>query len=135
MDGVKIERPLENRDDRSLQIVIGNLLRIGVLLSSAIVLFGGLLVLIQNGHHQIDFTAFKPEQTFYTSIGTIVQGISEFNGYAIVQLGVFLLILTPIARLVFSVIGFLVEKDYLYVAIGLLVIGIISLSFYLDIAH
>jgi uncharacterized membrane protein len=44
---------------------------------------------------------------------------------AIVQLGVLLLIATPIARVIFAAIGFAVERDRLYVAISLAVLAVL----------
>jgi len=39
-----------------------------------------------------------------------------------------MLIATPIARILFSVLAFLLEKDYLYVGITLIVLGVIVFS-------
>ena len=58
----------------------------------------------------------------------IWQGVLENRGMNIIQLGVVLLIATPIIRIVFSVIAFLLEKDYLYVFLTLIVLGIITYS-------
>jgi len=50
------------------------------------------------------------------------------TGVDIIQLGVVLLIATPIARILFSVFAFTVEKDYLYIVITLIVLGVILFS-------
>jgi uncharacterized membrane protein len=47
----------------------------------------------------------------------------------LIQLGLFVLIATPIARILFSVFGYLFEKDYLYVVITLLVLIVILWNF------
>ena len=46
-----------------------------------------------------------------------------------IALGLLLLILTPIARIVFSIFGYLLEKDYLYVSITLFVLAVILWNF------
>lgn len=44
------------------------------------------------------------------------------------QLGVLLLIATPVARVLFSFFAFLMEKDYLYVFITFIVLAILVFS-------
>ncbi|MBO9635732.1 MAG: DUF1634 domain-containing protein, partial [Chitinophagaceae bacterium] len=46
----------------------------------------------------------------------------------IIQIGVLILIATPIARIIFSIIGFIKEKDVLYIGITLFVLGVIIAS-------
>jgi uncharacterized membrane protein len=43
-------------------------------------------------------------------------------------LGVILLIATPIARVVFAVVGFALERDRLYVAVSLTVLAVLMAS-------
>jgi uncharacterized membrane protein len=44
------------------------------------------------------------------------------NPLGLIQLGLLLLIATPVARVVFSVAGFAIERDWMYVVITLLVL-------------
>jgi uncharacterized membrane protein len=48
----------------------------------------------------------------------------------LIQLGLLLLIATPVARVVFTVFAFFMERDYTYVAVSLLVLGILLLGFF-----
>ncbi len=121
--------------DQDVQVVLGTLLRVGVIVSTAIVFLGGLLFIAQHHHQVVSFHDFKPEDTKFSSIAEIFKGLRTLDGLAIVQFGVLLLIFTPIARVVFSIFSFLMEKDYMYVVIGLIVLGVIITSLYLDIAH
>jgi len=50
------------------------------------------------------------------------------NSAAIIQAGVILLIATPVARVVFAVIGFAIERDRLYVAVSLTVLAVLMAS-------
>ena len=52
----------------------------------------------------------------------------HLHGKSIIQFGLLLLIATPIARVMFSVVGFAVERDYLYVALTLIVLGVLLYS-------
>lgn len=118
--------------ERDMELFIGKLLRYGVMLSCGITLFGGLIYLIQN--HGLSIAHYKPvpdDQPFpgvdhyLRELTTILPRVLDLDGAAIIQLGVCVLIATPILRVAFSVIGFLIEKDYMYVVITLIVLFII----------
>lgn len=121
--------------DKDVQLILGTLLRVGVLISTGIVLIGGIVFLVSNPNQQVSFEHFKPENTQFSSITEIIIGLKTFDGLAIIQFGVLLLIFTPIARVVFSIFSFLIERDYMYVVIGLIVLCVIITSLYLDVAH
>lgn len=121
--------------DKDVQVILGTLLRVGVLISTSIVLIGGIVFLSAHTNEVVSFENFKPEETKFSSVANIFLGLRTFDGLAIIQFGVLLLIFTPIARIVFSIFSFLMEKDYMYVLIGLIVLCIIIASLYLDVAH
>ena len=60
----------------------------------------------------------------------IVRGALGMSGRAIIQLGLLLLIATPVARVLFSAIAFALEHDYVYVFITLIVLGILLYSLF-----
>ena len=121
--------------DKDVQQLLGTLLRIGVLVSSGVILLGGIVFFSTQTNETVSFANFNPEQTKFSSISAIFEGLKTFDGLAIIQFGVLLLIFTPIARVVFSIFSFLIEKDYMYVAIGIIVLCVIITSLYLDVAH
>lgn len=121
--------------DKDVQLILGTLLRVGVLVSTAIVIIGGIVFLSTQTNHIVSFENFKPEQAKFSSVAEIFKGLKTLDGLAIIQFGVLLLIFTPIARVVFSIFSFLMEKDYMYVLIGVIVLCVIITSLYLDIAH
>jgi uncharacterized membrane protein len=114
--------------DTDMQAIIGWVLRLGVFISMLVVFFGGILYLYRHGHAIADHSVFKGVPAFLQSGGSIINGILTFRGQAIIQAGIILLIATPIIRVIFSAIGFILEKDYLYVGITLLVLTIIFIS-------
>ena len=104
------------------------LLRAGVLGSATLVALGGALYLMQHGnepsdHHQISGCA--PE---LRGFGGILQVCIREQGPALIQLGLVLLILTPVARVAFLVAAFTLERDWTYVAITLIVLAILIYS-------
>ena len=121
--------------DKDVQVILGTLLRVGVIVSTAVVLLGGIIFLTNQSSQTVSFSEFKPEKVKFSSVAEILSGLKTFDGLAIIQFGVLLLIFTPIARVVFSIFSFLMEKDYMYVLIGIIVLCVIITSLYLDIAH
>lgn len=118
-------------DQRDVELYIGKLLRYGVMLSCGITLVGGVFYLFQHHGAQADYSPIPDDQPFpgvdhyLRELSTIWPRVLELDGAAIVQLGVCVLIATPIIRVAFSAVAFLIEKDYMYVVITLIVLGII----------
>jgi uncharacterized membrane protein len=115
--------------DQDLERIIGQLLRYGVLLSSLVVLAGGTVYLIRHGLEKPAFGSFKGEPEKMRNPLPMWKAIIHGEGRPLIALGLLLLILTPIARILFSVAGYLMEKDYLYVCITLFVLAVILWNF------
>ncbi len=124
-----------NIEDKDIQVILGTLLRAGVIISMSIVLFGGVIFLFHNKGVITDYKVFKPELGKFSSIAAIFRGVLTFKGDAIVQFGVLMLIFTPVARIVFAVFSFLIERDYLYVLIGIIILAILAISLNGGLAH
>jgi len=114
--------------DKDIQVILGTLLRVGVIASMAVVFVGAVFYLIVYHSYTVDYHKFDPLKTEYSSISAIFQGLSKLDSKAIIQFGTVLLIFTPVTRIVFSIFSFLIERDYLYVVIGLFVLCIILIS-------
>jgi uncharacterized membrane protein len=114
--------------DKDMQVVIGWVLRTGVFLSMTIVIIGGIIYLYRHGHSIVNYSEFKGIPNFIHSFSGIINGILTFRGRAIIQAGIILLIATPVIRVAFSAIGFILEKDYLYTGITFIVLLIIFIS-------
>jgi uncharacterized membrane protein len=114
--------------DADMQVIIGWVLRLGVLISITIVFLGGIIYLWRHGHMLTHYAIFKGVPVFLQTPGGVINGIFNFRGQAIIQAGIILLIATPVMRVIFSAIGFIMEKDYLYMGITLLVLAIIFIS-------
>jgi uncharacterized membrane protein len=117
-----------NIKDKDIQAIIGWILRSGVAVSMFLVIIGGIVFIFRHGHSLPDYKTFKGVPDYIHTIGGILDGIIAFKGQAIIQLGIILLIATPVTRVAFSAVGFLIEKDYLYTAITLIVLLIILAS-------
>jgi uncharacterized membrane protein len=114
--------------DKDIQLILGTLLRVGVIASMSVVFVGAVLYLAVYHSHPVDYSKFDPSKSGYSSFYAIAQGLSKLDSRAIIQFGTVLLIFTPVTRIVFSIFSFLIERDYLYVLIGLFVLCIILIS-------
>ena len=121
--------PRKKITDTDLEKLIGQLLRYGVVLSSLIVAAGGIVYLWRHGRETPQFHVFRGEPDKMRKAGPLFRTIFNGEGRPLIQLGLFVLIATPIFRIVFSVFGYLMEKDYLYVLITLIVLGVILWNF------
>jgi len=118
----------QTRMDQRLEMVIGHTLRIGVLTAAAIVLLGGVLYLLQSGSAVPDYHTFHVAATRSDNLSGIVRNIEALNSLGIIQLGLLVLIATPILRVIFSVVAFALERDTLYVAATLIVLMVLLYS-------
>jgi uncharacterized membrane protein len=117
---------------------ISNLLRGGVLLSIAVVMAGLTFSFI----HHPQYVSSKTALAGLTAAGGVYPHgvrevfvhIREGKGQAIVMLGLLLLIATPVARVALSVVAFALEGDRLYVAVTIVVLTLLLLSFALGAA-
>lgn len=115
-------------DDRRIELMLGNLLRIGVTLAALVVLIGAVIYLNRYAGQPADFSVFRGEARALRSLPTIFGGAMQLHGKSIIQFGLLLLIATPVARVVFSAIGFAIERDYLYVVLTLIVLAVLLYS-------
>lgn len=115
-------------NDRDVENIIGTLLRVGVLLAAAIVMTGGLIFIAHHGWERANYRVFRGEPRDLMEVHGIFRQALSFEGLGIIQLGLILLIATPIARVAFSMIGFAVERDRMYVGFTLLVLAVLLYS-------
>jgi len=117
-------------DDKRTEIIIGVLLRTGVLIAAVVVIFGAIVFLIRHGSSHANYSVFNGAPEELRSPHAILKGALDLSGRATIQFGLLLLIATPVARVVFSAVAFLLEKDYLYVAITLIVLATLLFSLF-----
>lgn len=114
--------------DQRLEIIISVLLRTGVLLSAVVVLLGGICYLSKHGSEQPQYHVFHSAPATYRSFSGVVRQIGPSDCQAVIQFGLLLLILTPVARVIFSLVGFGLERDGTYVVLTSIVLAILLYS-------
>lgn len=122
--------------DTDLQSIIGNVLRYGVWTALSVAGIGGIILFFNKGNETVNFTNFvEKDDNIITVVQNILAGVGQGNGESIIFLGILLLFLTPILRIFLSLLSFFLEKDWLYVFITLIVIGIIVFSVSFGFSH
>src|SRR5271157_1927786 len=117
-----------NWGDLEIEIIISALLRTGVILAAAVVLFGAVVYLAHYGLDAMNYRTFHSDPEFLRSLTGVVRSAIHLDGRAIIQLGLLILIATPVARVAFSAVAFAIEGDYLYVWITLFVLAVLLYS-------
>jgi uncharacterized membrane protein len=108
---------------------MGRMLQIGVTFAALVVLVGGVLYLKQFTGPNPDYRRFHGAPAAYESVHGILLGVSSFDSGSVIALGILLLIATPACRVLFGVVGFSMLGDRFYMAVSVIVLAILVLSF------
>jgi uncharacterized membrane protein len=114
-------------EEREEQI-IGTMLRVGVISAALVVAAGGVLYLWRHGQELPDYSSYHGVPNDLKHPGTILGGVMGGRGRAIIQLGLLLLISTPVFRVAFSVWAFERQRDWAYVWITFFVLSVLVYS-------
>ncbi|OPA74795.1 hypothetical protein BVG16_22870 [Paenibacillus selenitireducens] len=103
------------------ELFVSRVLRIGVLCSGFVILVGILWFLISGD-------SGYPGDVYPTTLMEMFEGAVQGKPFAVMLIGLFLLILTPILRVGITVLVFVKAKDSLYIGITSLVFVILIIS-------
>ncbi|MBW4038545.1 MAG: DUF1634 domain-containing protein [Acidobacteria bacterium] len=115
--------------DHDLDLSVASMLRFGVSLAALVVLIGGVLYLRHPFAPIPDYKQFVAGGPELRTLSGIYDGVKRLNARSIIQLGLVLLIATPVARVVFCVIGFSRQHKPLYIVVSLIVLAVLIYSF------
>ena len=122
---VTIER--ESAEKR-MDEIMGRLLRTGVILAAMFVLAGGIVYVVRHPEPVTDYRVFQGEPEELRTVPGIIHEAQALHGRGLIQFGLLILIATPIARVAFSVAAFLYQRDWIYVAVTVVVLGLLVYS-------
>lgn len=116
---------LKKKGDLEIQDVSAWVLRVGVIVSVLVMLVG-----LAASFHQGWPTVGRMETLrFSTDYLGILKQAARFDGVALIELGIFLLVLTPIMRVASSMIIFAThERDWFYAGVTLAVLALTLIS-------
>ena len=114
--------------DLRIEIIIGGMLRVGVILSCALVALGGIAYLLQYGEQQPAFRTFHGVPEDMRTVAGIFRKAAAHDAKAWIQLGLLILVATPVARVIFAAGAFGAQRDRTYVVITLIVLAILAFA-------
>jgi uncharacterized membrane protein len=114
--------------DERFEGMLGNVLRWGVITAATVVAFGATVFLVRHGSERPLYQIFRGEPADLKTVPGIVGDAWSGRGRGLIQLGLLLLIATPVARVVLSIGIFALQRDRRYVLITLVVLVVLLYS-------
>jgi uncharacterized membrane protein len=120
------------KKESQFSTVIGLVLRYGVVASVAIVSVGSVLLFVEGstGYYPLTTAAqlFDRSNRFLIGAAPLAQGVLSAKPYAIIELGLLVLLATPMARVFVSIFLFMEERRYAFVLITATVMALLLFS-------
>jgi uncharacterized membrane protein len=127
--------PIDMTRVHRVEILISNLLRVGVISSLIIVVAGTVLTFVHHPQYLSQPSELKrltsKEAAFPHTVRETAHGIIHLEGRSIVIVGLLLLIATPVMRVAVSIFAFVYQHDPTFVIITSVVLILLLLSFVL----
>ena len=108
-----------------MEQLVGRLLQVGVAIATAVVLLGGAMLLATHGGDVPSFRVFRGTSSTLRSVSAAARGALAFDPRGMVQLGLVLLIATPVARVALTLGAFILQRDRLYVVLTTVVLALL----------
>ena len=113
--------------------VLAKALMLGVVFSAIVIAIGTLLFLVHYSTAQVGtYLVYNPNQIPHGNFGVglpgIEAGVSSLNPFSVIELGLLILLATPVTRVFLSILLFYFEGDIRYVYITLAVFAILLFS-------
>ncbi|MGH7242298.1 MAG: DUF1634 domain-containing protein [Phycisphaerales bacterium] len=108
---------------RDLEASLATLLTAGTALAAVVLFFGAAMYLRADHAQVLNFKTFNPSA--HASVFSVFRDAIKLDGASVMQLGVVLLILTPVTRVLFTLLAFLYKRDWMYVVVTVIVLGVL----------
>jgi uncharacterized membrane protein len=116
--------------DKQLESAIADMLRFGVILAAIVVFVGGAIYLHHPSIALPDYSHFRATAPSLRTVAGVLRGVLQLDAKSVIQLGILILIATPVARVIFCVIGFSRRRDRLYIGVSMTVLIILIYSLF-----
>jgi uncharacterized membrane protein len=120
---MKKDDSIEGGDQHPVETAVSLVLRVGVILSAAIIVFGLILLAAKNNRAagmRIDAAIPYPR-----TLSAVLSGVLSLDPASVLVLGALALIATPFSRVAISIVAFAQRRDWLYVIITSVVMAIL----------
>jgi len=127
------DAPPTPKNDTDLLNRIAFFLRVGMVLAWSLVILGGTLFLARHGMEPLpDRHHFTPEPEEFRSVGGMVRSAARGHAQPVIQMGLVVLIATPIFRVLFTLMAFARRRDWLYASFAAVVLAFLILGYALQ---
>jgi uncharacterized membrane protein len=120
------ERP--QWDDDAIERLLARLLQVGVVLSTLLVVAGGVVFLLHFAAAPPHYHRFAGEPAELSSVAGIVRSALRGDGRGLIQLGLLALVATPLLRVAGSLVAFVLLRDRTYVVLTSIVLVLLASS-------
>ncbi len=129
-DPLNMQGMVSRSNAEQLTDMVVAVLRAGVMAAAAVVSAGLVFLVVLHRGETASFSQFHGHRVpiHYGLVGVFDRSIHRRAPRDIIDLGLVILILTPVARVLFSAVVYLYEKDVLYLAITAAVLIVLMVS-------
>ena len=123
-----MERLQADWSDSRVERLVGDFLRVGVIIASVVVLVGGIVYLARYGATLPEYRIFSGEPANLRNMPGILADAASLSSRGIIQFGLLLLMLTPVAWVAFLLFAFTRQRDGTYVVVSSVVLAALLFS-------
>ncbi|MEJ2689655.1 MAG: DUF1634 domain-containing protein [Deltaproteobacteria bacterium] len=117
-----MKRMQDDWNDSRVERLVGEFLRVGVIIASVVVLVGGIAYLVRYGAGLPEYRIFSGEPAALRYMPGILADALSLSSRGIIQFGLLLLMLTPVAWVAFLLFAFTRQRDGTYVVVSSVVL-------------
>lgn len=117
-------------EGRRMELALSKLLIAGIIGSACLISLATVWVIARHGGSPVDYSKFVEPDGSNNSLGEVLSAALGMNARALLMAGVLVVLATPVARVLFSLIAFARERDMLYVTITGIVLAILVYSLF-----
>ncbi len=120
----------DNTGSEKMRLWMSRLLRTGVITSVILIITGGVLFFIQHPHTSFAYKDFMGEPSRLRRVTDIIHDAFLLRSRSVIQLGILVLIATPVMRVLFSLMEFIITRDKIYILITGIVFSLLLFSLF-----
>jgi uncharacterized membrane protein len=120
--------PRPRWNDDAIERLLAHLLQAGVMLATVLVLAGGVVYLLHHGGTTPHYSQFAGEPEELSSVAGIIRSALTGEGRGLIQLGLLVLVATPVLRVAGSLVAFALLRDRTYVVLTSIVLVLLMVS-------
>lgn len=116
-----------------IELLISYVLRVGVLIAAALIATGLVMFFVDVANGTTSGQAKEildhGGKQITVSWSSIAHGVAHGDALSVIELGLLVLILTPVSRVLLTLVLFLIEKDKVFVIVSAIVLFVLLLGF------